>query len=175
MAQPDPTLLDATGCLAAGARVMAPSSGYLVFGQQAPAPFDLAVLRGYAARFLDAKVGLSADKVGPAPAHDLAFVMVHHGGRSAQVAVECRGATATDRALAWRAERDSGTAGLACLAERCPRVFVLHAERPEEPACLLVACLLAGTSLGPAVDLDGTSIFGVKSGRERLARALTRG
>jgi len=169
---PDPSLLDPAGCLAAGVTLAAPIAGYLVFGQETPSPFSLAALRPYAARFLDAKVGLSAEKRGPPPEHDLAFVLVHHADVTGTVAVEARRVTASDGALVARAESLRPSGGLAALAQRCTRVFLVHAGSPDDPAALLVACLLAGTSLGPVVDLAEPRLFGVKSGRERLARAL---
>ncbi len=169
---PDPSLLDPAGCLTAGASLPAPAAGYVVLGQESPPPFSLAALRSYAARFLDAKVGLSAEKRGTPPEHDLAFVLVHHAGVTGTVAVEARRVTPGDIALVARAEAACPSGGLAALAARCTRVFVVHAASPDDPAALLVACLLGGTSLGPIVDLTEPRIFGVKSGRERLARAL---
>ncbi|HRH01077.1 MAG TPA: hypothetical protein PLR99_32785, partial [Polyangiaceae bacterium] len=172
MPLPDPSLLDPAGCLAAGVTLAAPIAGYLVFGQETPSPFSLAALRPYAARFLDAKVGLSAEKRGPPPEHDLAFVLVHHADVTGTVAVEARRVTASDGALVARAESLRPSGGLAALAQRCTRVFLVHAGSPDDPAALLVACLLAGTSLGPVVDLAEPRLFGVKSGRERLARGV---
>lgn len=165
-------MLDPSGCLRPGVLLDPPSAGYVVFGQEAPAPFSLATLRAYAASFLDAKVGLSVEKRGEPPAHDLAFVMVHRADLTGVVAVEARRVTEPDRALVARAESARPSGGLAELARRCTRVFVVHAAAPHDPPALLVACLLAGTSLGPIVDLVEPLLFGVKSGRERLARAL---
>lgn len=173
MVLPSPTLLDATGHLSASAALPAPVRGYLVFGQAAPAPFEVGTLRGYASRFLAARVGLSAEKKGPPPLHDLAFVLVHREPLKGTVPVEVRPAQDADRELAKSAEAGRG-GGLEGLAARCPWVFVVH-EDPENPwPALLVACLLAGTSLGPIVSLDGATIFGVKTGRERLEEALSR-
>ncbi|HQY62485.1 MAG: hypothetical protein IPF92_03700 [Myxococcales bacterium] len=174
MALPDPSLLDPTGCLIAGAALPTPAAGYLVFGQETPAPFSLAVLRPYAARFLDAKVGLSAEKRRQPPEHDLAFILVHHADVKGTVAVEARRLTDSDHALVARAEAAHPSGGLAELAQRCTRVFVVHAGAPDDATALLVACLLSGTSLGPSTDLTAPRLFGVKSGRERLARAVAR-
>jgi len=169
VAHPSPDLLDARGVLREGAEVPPAADGFLVLGQATPPPFDIATLRAYASRFLGAKLGLSAEKRGEAPAHDLAFVLVHHEGVAATVAVEARASTEADRALARRAE-GGARAGLGDLAARCPRAFVVHAAPGEARAALLVACVLAGTSLGPIVHLDGSAIYGVKSARERLSR-----
>ncbi len=169
-ALPTPSLLDAQGFLATGHDVPKPERGFVVFGQASPPPFEVHTLRSYASRFLGAKVGLSAEKLGMAPARDLAFFLVLRESLKGTVPVEAREACDADRVLARSAEGGRG-GGLADLAARCPRVFVVH-EDPDDPAPgLLVACLLAGTSLGPIVALDGTAIFGVKTGRERLEKA----
>ena len=147
-----------------------------MFGQESPFPFELGTLRAYASQFLDAKVGFSAEKRGPPRPNDLALVLVHHARFNATVTVFSRPATDSDRALAERAEVLAGGGGLAALAARCPRVFEVHggASDADDLASLLVACVLAGTSLGPIVTPDGASIFGVKSGRARLDTLLTR-
>lgn len=171
------SLLDADGHLRTDLEVSLPKleHGYLVFGQESPFPFELGTMRAYASRFLDAKVGFSAEKKGPPRPNDLAFVLVHHARFNATVVVVSRPATAGDRALAERAESLAGGGGLASLAARCPRVFEVHggASADDDRASLLVACLLAGTSLGPVITPEGTSIFGVKSGRLRLEACLT--
>ena len=159
--------LDGHGVLAEGARLPSPAAGYLVFGQASPPPFDLDVLRAYATRFFSSQIGLSAEKTGTRPEHDLAFVLVHREGEKGTVPVEARAATDDDRALAVRAE-GAEPAGLGLLAARCPRVFVVHADSAHDRPALLVASILAGTSLGPIVSLDGKEIFGVKSARARL-------
>jgi hypothetical protein len=174
----DPSdLLDADGRLRRDVNVTLPEleHGYLVFGQESPFPFELGTLRAYASRFLEAKVGFSVEKKGPPRVNDLALVLVHHARFDATVTVVCRAAIREDLELAERAEALAGGGGLASLAARCPRVFEVHggASGAEERASLLVACLLAGTSLGPVLTPDGASIFGVKSGRARLEAWLT--
>jgi hypothetical protein len=173
----DPSsLLDADGRLRIDVEVPFPklTRGYLVFGQESPFPFELGTLRAYASRFLDAKVGFSKEKKGPPRSNDLALVLVHHAHFNTTVPVLCRASTPGDLALAECAEALAGGGGLAALAARCPRIFEVHggADVAEERASLLVACLLAGTSLGPVVTPAGTSLFGVKSGRARLEAML---
>jgi hypothetical protein len=172
---PTNALLDGTGHLAAGSEVPRPDRGYWVFGQERPPPFDLATLRGYASRFFDTKLGFSVEKVGPAPSHDLTFVLVHREGTSGTVPVEVRPATAEDHARAFDVERalagDHG-GGLGSLAARCPRIFVVHEPEGLAVPALLVACILSGTSLGPALAIDGSALFGVRSGRARLEALL---
>lgn len=174
----DPSaLFDADGRLRSDVNAPLPKldHGYLVFGQESPFPFELGTLRAYASRFLDAKVGFSMEKKGPPRTNDLASILVHHARFHATVTVLCRATTSDDRALAERAETLAGGGGLAALAARCPRIFEVHggANVDDDRASLLVACLLAGTSLGPVVTPDGTSLFGVKSGRARLESWLT--
>lgn len=168
-------LLDATGHLAVGAHVPSPERGYWVFGQERPPPFDLAALRAYASRFFDTKLGFSVEKKGDAPSHDLTFVMVHHDHASGTVPVEVRPASAEDHERAFAVERslagDHG-GGLATLAARCPRLFVVHEPEGLAIPALLVTCILSGTSLGPALAIDGSALFGVRSGRARLEALL---
>jgi len=171
-------LLDATGHLAVGAHVPSPERGYWVFGQEKPLPFDLPTLRAYASRFFDTKLGFSVEKVGVAPTHDLTFVMVHRAEVSGTVPVEVRPASAEDHERAFAVERSlegGHGGGLATLAARCPRIFVVHEPEGLAIPALLVTCILSGTSLGPALTIDGSALFGVRSGRARLDALLASG
>jgi hypothetical protein len=79
-----------------------------------------------------------------------------------------RARDAIDLVEAERAEARVGSSGLALLARRCPVVWTVEREEPEDALALLLAAILASLLLGPIFDRDAQALFGVKTARERL-------
>jgi hypothetical protein len=60
-------------------------------------------------------------------------------------------------------------AGLADLAARCPQVWLVEREEPEDLVALRLAAILAGVALGPILSPGAGELFGPKTARERLS------
>jgi hypothetical protein len=68
---------------------------------------------------------------------------------------------------ALEAERRTGFTGLYDLAERrCPTLWVVEREGPDDRVALRIAAILATVGLGPI--LDGAELFGVRTARRKL-------
>lgn len=155
---------------------------YGVFSQDRDARFDLIRLQGHADRFFGAKVGLTVDKRygrDPLPA-DAARVVVLAGDRGASGTrlMVGRPTSPEDLLRASEAEQRQGTSGLAQLAHRCPTIWLVVPETPEDRAALTLAAILASVMLGPilepAHDAGHAALFGVRTARlelERIGRA----
>lgn len=86
-------------------------------------------------------------------------------------AVTWRDATPDDLQLAERGERRAGGGGLLALARRCPSVWIVTREAPDDRLALRLAMILASVHLGPIVDPAGPDLFGVKTARAKLDAA----
>lgn len=169
-------LLDERGVLVPGAlEPPGRHAAYAVFGQRRDAALDVAALRGQAARFFDAKLGLTVDKryLG-APKVDAAHVVLatNDGEVAGTRLAYGRPADVDDVAAAESAERLQGTTGMALLAQRCGVVWLVVAEREDgadDPVALTIAAIFASVLLGPILVPSGDALLGVRSARERLA------
>jgi hypothetical protein len=170
-------LLDDRGVVRAGALAPPDAGGaYTVFAQRPDARLDVPALKAQAARFFDAKVGLTVDKRYLAPPDvDAARVVISTAEPAGSGTRLCYGrpSTEADRARADTAERAQGTYGLALLARRCPTVWLVvrqPAAGDEDRAALMLAAILASLLLGPILSPSGDRIFGVRTARELLTR-----
>lgn len=168
-------LIDAHGLLKSDAAASLPlQPSFLVFAQPANARIDIAAWRVHAKRFFATDIGLSADKRYPdgAPTADAANIVL-----SGPKGAGTRLCLATPRSdgdlvLAERADACSPTAGsgLADLARRCPTVWRVEAVGDDDALSLTLTAILASILLGPIVSVDGRSLFGVRTAREKLDR-----
>jgi hypothetical protein len=169
-------LLDARGVVRAGAFAPPAREGtFAVFAQRPNACLDAEVLRGHAARFFGAKLGLTVDKrYGDAPPEaDAARIIVASDDGTAAGTRLCvaRRADAGDVSAAEAAERAQGTYGLALLAARCPTLWLVVPEADDDRAALTIAAVFASVMLGPIVAPGGAEIFGVRTARMKLEGA----
>jgi hypothetical protein len=138
---------------------------YLVFSQRADTGLDLQAWDAQARRFFGATL--------TAGAHDDRLAVTPDGQAPAGRVVRARSATPEDHALASEAEARMSGGGLGLLAQRCPVLWEVEREADRDPDALRVAAVLASVLLGPIVDPRGPEIFGVKTAREKLARAAS--
>jgi hypothetical protein len=136
---------------------------YLVFSQRQDPGADLAGWNAHARRFFGATL-----TAGPSPDR---LAVTPEGHAPAARTVRVRSATEADHALASEAEARMSGGGLGLLARRCAMIWEVVREAEPDPDALRVAALLASVLLGPIVDARGPEIFGVKTAREKLARA----
>lgn len=136
---------------------------WLVFSQSAEPSLDVAAWDAHARRFFDARL-VSAGVGGPG---ELRVVVTPKQGPAGERTVVARLRTAHELALAEEAEVRQG-GGLGLLARRCPTVWSVACDGPDDRVALLLAAVLAGVGLGPIVDPRGPEIFGVKTARAKL-------
>ncbi len=169
--EPLRALLDPHGLLAEGRALPALEQTYLIYGQRGDGTIPISLWRNQADRFFGAKLGWTVEKRYEAtalPERDAASLMVFAGERRGTRAVITRPSTPDDHALAEALEHQQGTYGLALLARRCPRVWLVESEGPWDPVSLLVAAVIASVELGPIVDPGREALFGVKTARAKL-------
>jgi hypothetical protein len=89
-------------------------------------------------------------------------------GAHGEFDVSTRAASPEDVGAARQAERVAPSGGLADLAARCKKVWVVEPrDQPPEWLVFEFAALLASVALGPIVPPDGMRLLGVRSARER--------
>jgi hypothetical protein len=140
---------------------------YLVFSQDKRTLPDTELLTYHAARFFGAKLEvlekqaerLRVRLVGTRPSFDCEFE------------IRVRDADRADLTDARDAEARGAVAGMAALAERCPKVWELGAAEgatePSEAAYLTLAAACASVALGPVLPPDRLTLFGVRGAIER--------
>jgi hypothetical protein len=168
-------LFDERGLLREGA-LASPSAedALVVFAQARDARFDADRWDAQAARFFDARVGLTIEKryVGAPPCVDAARVVIAVGRAEAEQngvrLVFGRPRNDEDLAKAVAIEARRGGGGLADLAKRCDQVWLIERESPDDALALRLAAILASVALGPIVDLANDTVFGVRGARERF-------
>jgi hypothetical protein len=148
-----------------------PLEPYLVFAQRPDARVDIDAWCAHAERFFATRIGLAEDRRyaegAPPPLGDRArFVVAPEGGREDAGIREAtaRPATDDDRVRALRA--DTG-GGLALLARRCPTVWLVARESPEDRLALRLAAILSSVLLGPVLDPVRGDLIGAKTARLR--------
>ena len=165
-------MLDERGVLRPGALVPPErSAGYSVFVQRDDAVLDVAALKGHAARFFGAKLGLTVEKkYREPPPTDAARVVLASDDGTASGTRLCFGrrASPADHDAAEAAERAQGTHGMALLARRCATVWVVVRETEDDRVALTIATVLASSMLGPILSPEGDELFGVRTGRLKL-------
>jgi hypothetical protein len=150
------------------------TSAFTVFAQRSDAALDLTAIKAHAARFFDAKLGLTVDKsYGPeAPQIDIARIVVQasSAGRLLSGTRLCFGrrADASDHVAAESAEQMQGTSGMSLLAQRCNAVWLVTLERDDDRVALTIAAVLASSLLGPILSPRGDELFGVRTARLKL-------
>ena len=177
------TWLDENGVLVPGLTPDVPSP-YLVFAQRSDARLDVGALRQNAARFFNAKLGLTVDKTyRDAPAVDAARIVLATDDPSTSGTRLCLGRPVLPREHddADEAERVSKATGMGLLARRCKTVWLIARGTSAPPStrnvdaiaedrvALLLAAVFASVLLGPI--LDGEAIFGVRTARLTLERS----
>jgi hypothetical protein len=153
--------LDAHGVLRPGA-IAAPDAerSYVVFAQRDDAILDVAALKMHAARFFDAKVGLTTDKhYATAPRVDAARIVLSTPALSGTRLVYARPKAESDLTL-----EETGS-GLVLLARRCATVWLVVPNAAPDPVALAIATVLASHFLGPI--LAGGELMGVKTARRK--------
>ncbi len=154
---------------------------FLVFSQNRTPRLDIGGWRSRARSFFDADVGLAVDKDAAlqGPEVDAALVMIHAGSSSdvndvSRTAgtrlVLTRPTAPPDVELARTLEAASNAYGLAPLAERCPRVWLIGAEGNDDRSALLLAAVIASFELGPIIDPAHSELMGVRTARARHDR-----
>jgi len=133
-------------------------TAYLVFAQAADDHVDVPAWDAHASRFFDTRL---------AAATSARLLVTPASGAPGERRVEVRPREAEDLALAEAADA-SGT-GLAMLARRCPRVWLVPREADADAIALRLAAILASVLLGPILDARGPELFGVKTARAKLA------
>lgn len=181
------TWLDERGVLVPGLEPDVPCP-YLVFAQRPDARLDATALRQHAARFFQAKLGLTVDKTyRGAVVRDAARIVLATDDPSTSGTRLCfaRPVEPQEHDRAEEAERVSHATGMGLLARRCPTVWLIaRSFAPTRPAssrdpdintgiaedrvALLLAAIFASVLLGPI--LDGDAIFGVRTARLKLER-----
>jgi hypothetical protein len=142
---------------------------YLVFSQELGAP-PHERLAAHGARFFATKLELLEQD-------ETAVVVRLDCSRPALLAefrITARAPTRDDLMNARDAETRGRAAGMAALAERCPRVWTLEpfGAEPSEAAWLTLAAICASVALGPVLPPDGSTLFGVRGSIERRDKAL---
>ena len=184
------SLLDEHGILVPGIAPDVPSP-YLVFAQRSDARLDVTALRQHAARFFNAKLGLTVEKkYQGAVASDVARIVLATDDPSTSGTRLCFGRPVAPREhdQAEEAERASQATGMGLLARRCKTVWLIARGTSAPPStrdvarlvtpgggnavddrvALLLAAVFASVLLGPI--LDGEEIFGVRTARLKLER-----
>lgn len=149
-----------------------PGPGFLVFAQKPDASMVEADWDRQGARFMATRVGFTVPKahVAFAPdASDAALVVV-----APDVAppgkrwVLSRRVTSADRHRIEVAEANGGLGGMAQLAARAGRVFVVASDDDGDPLALALAAVLSSLYLGPIVLPSDGQTFGVQTARRKL-------
>lgn len=142
---------------------------YLVFTQSKKNKLDVEGWRTRARSFFAADLGLAIDKVGDASAlaRDAALVMIHGADVSGTRLLLTRETEPNDLDLARDLEAKNGGYGLALLAERCPRVWLVAIDGEKDRAALLLTAVIGSFELGPIVDPACAEIFGVRTARQK--------
>jgi hypothetical protein len=132
-----------------------------VFAQSAGTTLDVEALDRHAARFFATRIGFAAQG-----AHmPVALVVAPEGEAGAVRHLSMRAPIREDIALAEALDAD---AGLLRLARRCSAVWLIERAREADDLALRLALVLASHVLGPILDPDEPSFFGVKTGRAKL-------
>jgi hypothetical protein len=146
-----------------------------VFAQRPDARVELPVWKRHAEQFFSARLGLTVDKRYPGeyPATDAARVVIvpARGGEGVRF---CYGCPRSDDDLraAENADARAGNTGLGFLARRCPTVWLVGTDGPDDRAALLIAAILASVVLGPILSADQRELFGVRTARTKLEAAI---
>jgi len=179
------TWLDEHGILVPGIEPEVPSP-YLVFAQRSDARLDVGALRQQAARFFNAKLGLTVEKkYQGSVARDAVRIVLATDDPSTSGTRLCFGRPVApeEHDQAEEAERVSKATGMGLLAQRCKTVWLIargtsappsHSSAAdvnavaEDRVALLLAAVFASVLLGPILDRD--EIFGVRTARLKLER-----
>jgi hypothetical protein len=147
---------------------------YVVFAQRPDARVEIDAWSAHAERFFATRLGLAEAPRhapgSPQPRSDRARFVVAPAGAREDAGIrdaEARPASDADRERADRADRGGG---LALLVRRCPTVWLVAREAPDDPLALRLAAILSSVLLGPLIDPVVGDLIGAKTARERLQR-----
>jgi hypothetical protein len=153
---------------------------FTVFSQRPDARIDGAEWARHAERFFATRIELSDEReyhdVASSERHAAATVTLtplrkEAGDASGGGARICRGRPRWDDDLRAVRGAEAVGAGLAELAARCPRVWLVGTTGPagtDDPIALRLAAIIAGIVLGPILTPRGAALFGPKTAREKL-------
>ena len=139
----------------------------------------------HAERFFATRIGLAesptpraaepGSKVDAPPrlvsTHPIRFVVAPQRGSPGIRTASVRVREPEDLALAEQADAPLGPTGLVRLARRCEAVWLVERPEPSDALGWLLATILASVLLGPILDPDSRSLFGVKTARARIEAA----
>jgi len=161
---------------------------YAVFSQRPDARADIDAWNAHAERFFATRLGLAEERsyasypggTPPSRVDRVRFVVSpvvsslssRPGDAPGIRAASARPRDADDLALADRA--DVAGTGLALLARRCPMVWLVEREGPDDRLALRLATVLASILLGPILDPARPELFGAKTGRLKLEAGPSR-
>jgi hypothetical protein len=151
------------------------TAALLVFAQPAMPRVDVDAWNAHATRFFATRLGLAEvkrDGPGEPPWTEPTRLVVAPDGQAAGIrTIAARPSDERDLAMAAATETRAAGSGLALLARRCPTIWRVDRDGDDDALALRLAAILASLLLGPILDPSGPDIFGVKTARERLARA----
>jgi hypothetical protein len=124
-------------------------------------PLDVEEWNGHAVRFFRTRLGLAQ----PLARLPVGIVVAPEGQEPGVRRVAARPREARDLALVAKA--DAGN-GLARLVRRCNAVWLVERTAEADALALRLSIILASLALGPVLDPRTLSLFGVKTGREKL-------
>lgn len=139
-------------------------SGFLVFAQSADEAIDVEALNAHAVRFFATRIGVAEDRASAL----VSLVVTPEAEEPGVRRLSSRPRDAGDLALAEAA--DAGVTGLSLLARRCKSVWLVERAAEPDGLALRLAIVLASVMLGPVLDARGPELFGVKTGRAKLAQ-----
>jgi hypothetical protein len=146
---------------------------------------DIDAWNAHAERFFATRIGL-ADAPSPLAAgpdyksdarpgllstRPVRFVVAPQHGSPGIRAASVRVREPEDLVLAEQADAPVGPTGLVRLARRCEAVWLVERLDPSDTLGLRLATILASVLLGPILDPDSQSLFGVKTARAKIEAA----
>lgn len=148
-----------------------------MFAQAREGGLPLAAVARHAARFFDLDVDFpGAPGATPAalpvePSSAMLALRSRRTGCAGRVSVSSRPAVREDLDRARAAEHRGRAAGMATLAERCPRIWVVEADPGAAPGVVeRLLGALASVALGPVLPEDGSTLYGVRGALARAER-----
>jgi hypothetical protein len=140
---------------------------YLVFSQDRRTLPDTELLTYHAARFFGAKLEVLEQE----EAKLRLRLTSQRPAFEDELSLRVRDVANGDLGDARDAESRGAVAGMAALAERCPKVWeigpVAGAAPPSDAAYLTLAAICASVALGPVLPPDRQTLFGVRGAMER--------
>jgi hypothetical protein len=159
-------------------RPQGPPAPLLVFAQRPDARVELDAWDAHAARFLSIRIGLAEPLQTSPDAAGQGHESVRFVVAPAGIPPGIRRASARPRddddlvraraSEAAQARGGASAAGLATLAARCPMVWLVDRDAPDDALAWALAVVLSSVLLGPILDEDSGRLFGARGGRAIL-------